>query len=315
VTESAPQEQRPSASINKAGLRALFTGGLVISLSLLVALLAQDGLFTSDPGLPTHPDGLTTLALVLAILAFLVQIFVFVFQANGARASERRSEDLNARTHAALSKIEADSSVTQAVLISQFERLLDYVVDGPDARAVKTESQDLEEPVGIAKGGATHSSQDTNAPVTAAELQRVLSDTLRQRERPTFDISAKRQQPSGEDRRTVDYLRAWPLREEAEATVSELAKLPPLALALLTRYGTAEIRQRLDGRPVGLVVGASRPAVTQRLIDAGLLRDAGDTTVLTDRGRDLVRIMPIGKITNQRPDWYDEVLAPLLQAP
>ena len=283
---------------------------LVLSLALLVGLLAQDGLFTSDPGRPEHPDGLTTLALVLAVLAFLVQLFIFVFQTNASNAAVRRSEELNSQTHAVLGKIEAESTTTKEVLITQFNRLLDFVVDGGPERPRPAEDKKGKKPKGAgAQPPSADDSDGPDQPVTAAEMQSLLDAALRPRERPVFDASLK-SEPSSEDRVVIDYLRSWPTREETERALLQLEELPPLALALLTRYGTVEIEQRSNGEPVGLYTSMATPSITQKLIDAGVLRSHGEDgrVALTERGRELARVLPIGKGSLEAPAWFEEAL-------
>jgi len=292
----------PQVSLNKAAWKASAIGALVLGLALVAGLLAQGGLFSEDPGSPGHPDGLTTLALVLAILAFLVQIFVFVFQTNANRDSERRSEELNAETQVALSKIEANSAATQKVLFAQFDRLLDYVVDSPGGPTTgsgpKTPALDPEDSAG---------SSEEARPATVADVQRIVGDAVPHRDRPSFGLV-----PSEEDRQVVGYLREWPSKEETELAVTELSKFPPLALAMLTRYGTTEVRQRLEGRQVGLLNPNVRPEVTRWLIDEGFLKEEGELVRLTEAGRELARVMPIGKPGSGLPPWWDEVVRPLM---
>jgi hypothetical protein len=307
------KESIPRGTLNKAGWRAVTVGSVLVTLSLAAALLAQDGLFSADPGLPEHPDGLTTLALVLAILAFLVQILIYVFQTNAARASVQRSEELNADTRMALGKIQADSAATQKVLFAQFDRLLDYVVGAPDEQSEDAETTALDE---VLDGEGDEDGADADhGPVTAAEVQRIVHEAVRSRDRPSFAAGALKGPPSKEDLRAVQYLQAWPSRKEVDSAVEELKGLSPLALAVLTRFATTEIRQRLEGKRVGLVRGKAEPEATQGLIEAGLVRVDGNRVVLTDRGRDLARALPIGKGHVDRPDWYDEAVRPLLAAP
>jgi len=258
--------------------------------------------------LPSHPDGLTTLALVLAILAFLVQIFVFLFQTNAAAASMQRSEQLNAETHGALNTIEANSAATQKVLFAQFDRLLDYVV-GPT-----TESSNSAESPGDELIDTEDGSDDEEKPATVADVQRIVAELGRQRERPIFTEQPALGTESDENLRVARYLQSWPTREEAEVAVAELKKLPPLALASLTRYGTIEIRQRLANQRIGLTAKA-KPELAKIMLAHGLIRREGDRNVLSDHGRALARALPIGKVRGERPDWYDEVLAPLLAFP
>jgi hypothetical protein len=94
--------------------------------------------------------------------------------------------------------------------------------------------------------------------------------------------------------------------------VASLVNLPPLALALLTRYGTVEVRQRLHGEPVGLFRGKDTPQAAEPLFADGLIKDGADRTFLTERGRELVRVLPIGKTRNAKPDWFDEAISPLM---
>jgi uncharacterized membrane protein len=310
MREYPKEDQVPRAQVNKAGWRAVSVASVVMALSLVGALLAQDGLFSSDPGLPGHPDGLTTLALVLAILAFLVQIFVFVLQTNASGRSIQRSEELNTATLAVLSKIEANSDATQKVLFAQFDRLLDYVVEPQSEPPRKGDSADIDEIV-----SAESESEMNEQPATVADVQHIVSELVRQRDRPTFAASLPKAGPSKEDSRMIQHMVGWPSREEAEALVLELAKLSPLALATLTRFGNWEVLQRQRGERVGLVNVKGEPRVIPGLIESGLVKEAEGRVVLTDYGRELARMLPIGKLYAKKPDWYDEVQGPLLKQP
>jgi hypothetical protein len=314
VSEWPKEDRKPRAALNKAGMQIVMIGSLVVASALLAALLAQGGLFSAHPGLPEHPDGLTTLALVLAILAFLVQVFVFILQTNAANSAVRRSEELNSQTHAVLGKIEANSSATQKVLFAQFDRLLDYVVGGTTepiagAEAVRV-GEVLEEGVTDEESDLPGGEQD---PATAADVQRIVNDAIRSRGRPSFEAVSKKG-PSDEDLKVVRHLQKWPTRDESVAAVADLAKLSPLAVALLTRYGTQEIRHRLEGQYIGLLKGSPMPLPTHELVAAGLVREDDDGMMaLTERGRELARNLPIGKSLQGKPDWYDEVFGPLLR--
>jgi hypothetical protein len=304
MTGGDTDSDRPAGTLNKAGWRAVTIGSIVISVGLLAALLAQDGLFSDSSD---HPDGLTTLALVLAVLAFLVQIFVFVFQTWAGSGAVQRSEELNAGTRQVLSKIEANSAATQRVLFAQFDRLLDYVVDGSVDGPVDGETGDrVDEPDFVTAD---------DSPVTVGQMTRLLNDLPRSRERPSFE--APLSSGSAEDRNVLSYLREWPTKDEAQEAVAELTRFPPLALTALTRLGTVEIRERRDGLRVGLALAERRepPVAMRYLIDRGLVRRSGEVIALTDGGRALARVLPIGKPANTMPDWYDEVLAPLMKTP
>jgi uncharacterized membrane protein len=300
VKLSAPDDHGPRVVVNKGGWKVATVASTVVALSLLAALLAQGGLF--DASNEGHPDGLTTLALVLAVLAFLIQIFVFIFQTESSNASLRRSEHLNAETREVLSKIETDSAATQKVLFSQFDRLLDYIVGGSEIAEVpageEEEADDLD---------AVESSQDE--PLTAAQVTRMINEAARLRDRPQFELQGTGS-PSEEDRRMIAYMSRWPSREEAERAVAEVAKLSPLAIAILTRMGMYELKQRRAGGPVSLKTSKGRPGQAE-LLEAGLTRVDGKRIYLSDLGRDFVRVLPIGKSPASRPDWADEVLAPL----
>lgn len=279
-------------------------------MALAGVLLAQDGLFGGDPGLPDHPDGLTTLALVLAILAFLVQIFVFVFQTNASAASLQRSEELNTDTQALLSRIQANSNATQRVLFSQFDRLLDYVVDPRS----KGSDRNPGPPIGEVLAGERAEPDDLDqGPATVADVQRIVSEFQRPADRPSFAVPADGG-ASDEDLRIVDYLQSWPSESQAEAAVTELASLSPFSLAVLTRMGMTEIVQRLEGERVGLWKGKNAPEAVREMTMMGLLREDDGWMTLTDHGRELLRVLPIGKPGDDRPSWYDEVLGPLTTA-
>ncbi len=280
----------------------------LLALAAIAALVAEVGLFSGSPGLPNHPDALTTLALVLAILAFLVQIVVFIFQTSASSDLERRTERLNAQTHAALGEIKTESAATQRALTSQFQRLLDYVVGGPSASP------------GVASGDSeTDESQDVpTAPeaesvsageaLTISDVQRIVAESVRPR--PSFAITG--QAARNEDEEIRKYLRQWPDREEAEAAVAVLKMVSPLGIALLTRYATLELRQRVQGRDVGLTKrkGTSIGPLTRELIDKGLVKSLGSRTALTDHGRDVVRVLPLGQ-SRARPDWFEDVTSPI----
>jgi hypothetical protein len=280
-----------------------------MALGFAAALLAQDGLFSADTGLPDHPDGLTTLALVLAILAFLVQIFIFVFQTNASNASLRRSEELNIATQTLLERIKANSDATQRVLFSQFDRLLDYVVDPRS----KTPDHHASTPIGEVLAGERVDPDEANeAPATVADVQRIVGELQKPADRPTFAVPEDGG-PTEENQRLIKYLQGWPTRPQAEAAVSQLADLSPFSLAVLTRVGMTEIVQRLENEPVGMWKGKNVPEAVRELTERGLLREEEeDWMTLTDRGRELLRVLPMGKPDGGRPGWYDEVLKPLM---
>jgi hypothetical protein len=276
--------------------------------SLLSAILAQGGLFTNDPGLPNHPDGLTTLALVLAILAFFIQIFVFIFQTQTGHSSVLRSEELNAQTNELLVKIEASNAITQKNLISQFNRLLDYVVDDSKGQAVAPMPTDLEGENEEDGGG----DDDDDETVSLSEVRQMIAEANRLRERPQFEESIG-PAPSEEDRRILKQMLKWPTRDEAEAAVETLAQMPSLSVTVLARIAMLEVRNRRQGKTVASRIDPARgigPAA-RRLVDLGLLRAEGDSVVLTDAGRLIARVLPIGKPVRKRPDWWDEVLKPI----
>jgi uncharacterized membrane protein len=298
MADEPPDDALPRITVNRSGLRWIAVSSLVVMLALVAALLAQDGLFSASDS--SNPDGLTTLALILAILAFVVQIVVFLFQTHASQGAERRSRDLNAETREVLTKIEASSSATEAVLISHFERLLDFVVGGPGKTAGEGDDVDAAE---------LESLEDDEKPATAGEVRRLMLEASRLRERPTFP-PARTGPSSRENQRELEYLREWPSRDEAEKVVAEISKLPPLAVAALTRAGVLEIRQRLEGRAVGLNRSAGRPPFIDALVGEGLLWNDGGKTALTDRGRQLARILPI-KPSSGRPEWFDEVITPI----
>jgi hypothetical protein len=285
-------------SINRSGWRAVAIGWMVVVACLLAALLSQAWLFERHSSAATHPEPLTTLALVLAILAFLVQLFVFAFQTKESSRAVQRSEELQSQTSVVLKKIEANSEATKAVLFSQFDRLLEYIV-GPRRAAPA-------EPVTI---DAEDNSDDLDAPaLTASQVRQMISDAMTRAERPAF-FSA--QPPiDTELQRRLTILNSWPTRKEAEEAVALLRTLSPLALATLASYARAELE--LAKRGESPKVGA-RSAMNSELLDAGLIR-IGESPVLTDRGRAHARILPIGFIAERsRPDWAEEVRAPLLE--
>jgi hypothetical protein len=153
----------------------------VVALASVAGLLAQDGLWAKNPS-GSHPDALTTLALVLAILAFLTQLFVYVFQSEESRRAVERADELNVKTQSALDKIETNSSATQQVLFSQFDRLLDFVVGAPQV-------SDKGEPLsGVPIGPIDDSAIAATAqsPLTAADVRRAVMEALQPLERPRF---------------------------------------------------------------------------------------------------------------------------------
>jgi hypothetical protein len=182
------------------------------------------------------------------------------------------------------------------------------VIDGQAPAASGPESADLDaDELNVESEGE----EDAEGPVTASDVQRIVGEVLRPRERPSFDLAAGR--PSEEDTKMVRYLMSWPPRDEAESAIAELSRLPPLALAMLTRFGTIELRQRQEGRRVGL--RGPSPESTLALMAAGLVKAEGDNfAVLTEHGRELVRVLPIGKPVSVRPDWFEEVMSPLMCA-
>lgn len=299
---SADEERKPRVQANRAAWRVVALGALVVVIALIAALLAQDGLWSDDP---TDPDGLTTLALVLAILAFFVQLFVFIFQAADSNRAVQRSDELNRRTQATLEKIEASSAATQKVLFAQFDRLLDYVVgvraDDDTARGADAEVEAEDETL-----------EQGSEPVTASELARVVREALAEQAAPRPVFSAGRSVPSRADADIINYLQAFPTdRAEVDRAVPELRRLSPVAVALLTRMAVLEIRQRSEGRAVGLPAVDPIPRTSAGLIEAGLLRPAGRRVALTDRGRELARVLPIGRSEKGRPEWWDDAIAPL----
>jgi hypothetical protein len=300
------EAKTPKIVVNRPALKVGVIASLVVITGLVVGLLAQDGLFSPDPGLPAHPDGLTTLALVLAVLAFLVQIFVFVVQTNAANSAERRSEHLNIETQGVLGKIEADSTATKEVLISQFNRLLDYVVDGRGPRAApESVGEPKPDPDTVPPGDVK---VEVDQPVTARQLERILGKALAPPERPTFEVDPPTG-PSPEDEAIIEYLQEWPGEEEMKDSAKKLSELPSYGVALLTRYGIIEIKQRLEGVRVGLVNATPPPAITSLLIAKGLFKAHDDGLVaLTEQGRELARSLPIGKETVEVPVWLDEVV-------
>lgn len=306
--DSEPEERgsRPHVTLDKAAWRAAAVAAVVISVGLAGALVAQTSL--AEGADSTQADGLTTLALVLAVLAFLVQIFVYVFQTNASNAAVQRSDALTRRTQALLDEIRATSRSTERVLAAQFDRLLDYVV--ADRRPGVREATDQ---------AADDSSSDEpqEPPATSDPQSQAMSEWLYAAPRPRFfgDPPPGRS-ASQEDQRVAAYLRAWPDRDEAAELIPRLRSLSPLALTKLKRYVDTEIRQRREGRPVGLTKAddGSISASSAQLIDAGLVRDAGDRFTLTDQGRQVARLIATPK-GGPTPDWFDEVAASLLQPP
>jgi hypothetical protein len=299
------KERRPRVALNKAGWRVVTVASLVVAISLLAALLAQGGLFTNDPGLPDHPDGLTTLVLVLAILAFFIQIFVFIFQTQAGHSSVLRSEELNAQTNELLVKIETSNALTEKNLISQFNRLLDYVVDDSRGQVVTPTAVDPEDE-------NDGEARDDKRTVSSSEVRQMIAEANRLRERPQFEESAG-STPSEEDERVLKQMLKWPSRDEAEAAVKVLAGMPSMSVAVLSRIASMEIQKRRQGKAVGSKIPPTRgigPA-TQRLIDLGLLAVADDAVVLTDAGRVTARMLPIGKSGGKRPEWWDEIAKPI----
>jgi hypothetical protein len=294
-----PDEQPARVRMNKAVWRAATIACSVIVLGLVAALLSQAGLWSgkSEP----HPEPLTTLALVLAILAFFVQIFVFIFQSNASSRSTQRSEELNARTHVALDKIEANSAATQKVLFSQFDRLLDYIVGG-----VRSPDGDSDQNVEMSLI-AIDSSDEAQEPLTLANARPLLEETIARASRPVFSSD----QPSDADKVILDYLSRWPPRDEAEEIVSKLRELPPLTFATLTRVAYAEKVQRERVVHPGLHIDPKEMDQTALdLIDTQLVEVARNRIALNDEGRRVARMLPIGK-ARPTPPWADEVLAPL----
>ncbi len=303
MTELRDSEDQPArVGMNKAAWRGATIACLVIALGLVAALLAQAGLWGG--GSKSHPEPLTTLALVLAILAFLVQLFVFVFQSNASSRAIQRSEELNAKTHGALDKIEANSAATQKVLFSQFDRLLDYIVGvrptNSDSRQEQGEDEDL---VDVEESEAED-------PLTLANVKPLVEEAFLRASRPVFSVQTP-SAPSDEDRAIHAYIASWPPREEAEAIVEKLQELSPLAFAAITRLAYAEKLQRIRGERLGLQIGAEHPDGTVReLIDAKLVHILGKRATLTDEGRRIARMLPIGK-GRPIPAWADDVLEPL----
>lgn len=291
-------ESKARISINKAGWRLVAGASVVIAVSLVGAVVAQVSFSDTSPA-----DPLTTLTLVLAVLAFLVQIFVFVFQSNSSNGAVIRSEELNAQTRGVLSKIEATSSATQKVLFSQFDRLLDYVVDGKPSSPPRPQTRDVE--------SFEEGSEEDEVPLTRSDIANFVSDAVAHAtQRPTFSEEASA--PSPENLQVLQYLKSWPEQSEAEAAVRVVGDLSPLALALYVRFGTAEVSQRSEGRPVGLgrPTKALLPAIDE-LLERSLIRRFGkDQFRMTDEGRAHWRILPFFK-EGVEPDWLQLVVKPL----
>ncbi len=311
MSELPKDDRIPRLQVNRAGLHAVIATAVIIGLGLLAALLAQAGLFSANPGAPHHPEGLTTLALVLAILAFLVQILVFVFQTQTAGNSERRAEKVNSQTLAALDKVESSNRTTQTVLLSQFERLLDFVVDGRRGFSTPVRAIDVDDD---STGGGSGQQELDDEPLTRADLQEALKEAGQPPDRPTFQVPP-RPEPSPEDQRVLGYLRSWPDRDEAERMVAEILTLPPLPLAMLTRFGVWEAYQRRTGILAGLTGEGDPPPAVRDLIDRGLVILDKNRAFLSEHGRSVVRMLPLPKVPKMEPAWLDEVRAPLMSRP
>jgi hypothetical protein len=311
-------DEKGSISINRGGWRTIAFAAAVFAAAAIAALLAQDGLFDSKSH--ARPDGLTTLALVLAILAFIVQIIVFALQtATGARAVQR-SEQLSHEAQKTLGKIETTSDATQKTLVAQFNRLLDYVV-GPQASGSPgsesgTPEADGEDESGAASGGEGDSDEgDPSRKATVADVRQIVSDAIVARPtRPVFE-QASLQTGKVKDDAVLSELRSWPDRPEAEQSVAVLRGLSPLALLQVRRLREEEVRQRRSGLPPGLRPPAKPLSDVQEMLDAGLIEREGDRLRLTERGRRVARTLPGNKPARARPDWWEEVVAPLLRPP
>lgn len=296
------EDPKPQIALNKAAWRAFAIVTVVATLGLIGALVAMTSLGKGPD--KTQQDPLTTLALVLAILAFLVQIFVYVFQTNASNSATRRAEEINLDTRNLLTEIQTTSQATQKVLFAQFDRLLDYVVEGSATTEegqgdLSEETEEISSITEAVRGPASSTPEEWRA------MADYLSRSLRPTPRPSFQPSTR----SDEDQRIHDYLRAWPDREEAKAVVDQLESLSPIALTLLKRFVDREIVQRFRGEQVGLRPTAL-PSARQELIDAGFLTEVEDGHALTEDGRRVARLIAAPK-ARPRPSWEDEVVAPL----
>jgi hypothetical protein len=315
--ESVGDDEKARIAINRGGWRILALAAVVLTVAAIAALLAQDGLFDSKTH--TRPDGLTTLALVLAVLAFIVQIIVFALQtATGARAVQR-SEELSHEAQKTLSKIETTSDATQKTLVSQFNRLLDFVV-GPQASPIESSGGDAPqgdeeaEPETLLSEEGTAGEADPSQPATVAEVRQIVADAFTTRPtRPVFDLPVRAGRVK--DDAVLDELTSWPEREEAEQSVAVLRRLSPLAIIQVRRLRDDEIKQRRGRRAIGLRSPPNPLADVKEMLDAGLIEREGDRLRLTEQGRRVSRALPGGKPQHGRPRWWEEVIAPLLEAP
>jgi hypothetical protein len=312
-------DEKAQVSVNRAGWRVLAGVALALTLAAIVALLAQDGLF--DKQSHVRPDGLTTLALLLAILAFVVQIGVFAFQTVSNTRAVQRTEELNHQASLTLGKIEVTSDATQQFLVSQFNKLLDYVV-GPQPTAASAPQHD--DPLGedgSVVGEAEDEEVDREAdrreedqPATASDVRAIVGEVLASRTaRPVFDLPHPKVNPVSDS--VIRELTSWPNRKEAEQSVAVLKSLSTLGVVNLFLHKLREVDARTEGRPVGLRTPANPLPQSQELIDAGLTEREGPIVRLTERGRRVARTLPGYRASEKKPSWYTEVLAPLSKRP
>lgn len=283
------EDGRPRLVLNKAAWRVSTVVATVVALALVVVLLVQSDLGSDQS--PGKKDPLTTLALVLAVMAFLVQIFVYVFQSNASSRAIERAEELNVETQGLLNEIRTNSQATQRVLFSQFDRLLDYVVQGTPPANGEAEDQ-------------VTGSSETTMPDEGTD------PSARQ---PRFFSAYTTGGPSEEDRRVLAYLRSWPTEEEARKAVGILERISPLAQMRFKRFVDRELAQRFRGERVGLAPATIFSHANEELIEAGLLREDDDRQILTDSGRDAGRLVGAIVKATPAPPWLETVMAPLIR--
>jgi len=214
---SESDQTKPKVTINKSAWRLVALGAIVITLALSATLVGQTSL--SKAG--SESDPLTTVALVLTVLAFLIQIFVFAIQTKMSSDAVIRTEDLNAQARGVLEKIEANSSATQKVLFAQFDRLLDYIVDGRPGGPRPREK--------VRRPDPDSESGDTDEHVSRSEVAQLVSQAVsKATDRPSF--SADEPEPSAEDMQILDFLSSWPSQAEGEMQVAKLTSLSPLCI-------------------------------------------------------------------------------------
>lgn len=291
----------------------------VLSLVLFAALIAQTSI---EPGPDTgKADPLATLALVLAILAFLVQIVTYAIQARNTHEALRRGDEVNAGTKNILTQIRTTADQTQKTQTAQLDRLIDYFLERDVPAAVDRPDVIDPEPAEH-DDGAGEIDEELLSRKDATEL---VEDAIARyelgRRRASADAARSaihKDRPSPEDREIIDYMKSFPDREEAARSVEILNRLPRVAVMKLAMLAERELALLGRGQRSRSFFRADSP-VRVALESEGLIRstripDRGTASYvvhLTDRGREVARLVTMKHFEHPYPDWWDEAMAAL----